>query len=126
MFKYFFSSNFYVKIYKNKIVVNNLSNQLPAQMYTPDTPFTSTRLLVGNFAPAMQCLKQAIKSSQSNSWLSGGIRLLIQPMEMYEGGLCEVEERVLRELGLGAGARKVVIWTGSELAKDKAIQKIAT
>lgn len=123
MYKQFFASNLYVKIYKNKIVVNNLANQLPAQMYTPDTPFTSTRLLVGNFASAAQCLRQAVKSSQSNLWLRG-LRLLIQPMEMNEGGLCEVEEKIFRELGVSTGARKVVIWIGAELAKDKAIQKI--
>ncbi|GGY82671.1 hypothetical protein GCM10011613_29390 [Cellvibrio zantedeschiae] len=124
MFNNFFSSMLYVKIYKNKIVIKNLSDNLSAQMFTPDTSFTTSRLLVGTFAPAVQCLKQAIKSSKSTSWLGASPCLLIQPMEMNEGGLSEIEDRVFRELGLGAGARKVVLWVGAELSNEKAIEKI--
>ncbi len=122
MLKRLLGAKFYVKIYKNKIVIKNLSNALPAQMFMPDTPFTSTRLLVGAFSPAVQCLTQAIKSTKT--WLGASPRLLIQPMEMNEGGLSEVEERIFRELGLGAGARKIVLWVGEELANDKALQKL--
>jgi len=41
---------------------------------------------------------------------------VIHPTEMVEGGLSEVEERVLRELALGAGARSVVVHVGLALA----------
>lgn len=124
MFLRFFRSDFYVKIYKNKIVINNLTNNLPAQMFMPDVPFTTTRLLVGKFSSAEACLTQALKTTNSSIWFSKGKRLLIQPMELVEGGLSEVEERVFRELGLGAGAIKIVLWIGAELANDKAIQML--
>ena len=116
----------YVKIYKNKIVVKNLSDNLSPQMFTPDVCFTTTRLLIGNFAPAVQCLQQAIRSSRSNSLFKISPSLLIQPMEMNEGGLSEIEDKVLREWALGAGARKVVLWIGTELSNDKAIEKITS
>lgn len=124
MLNKFFTDVLYVKIYKNKFVVKNLSTNLPAQMFTPDTSFTTTRLLIGTFAPAVQCLKRALSSSISNLWYKAKPSLLIQPMEMHEGGLSEVEERALRECGLSAGARKVVVWIGAELSNDKAIEKI--
>lgn len=42
--------------------------------------------------------------------------VVIQPLEMIEDGLSEVEERVLREVAASAGARKVVVWVGHELS----------
>ena len=124
MFKKLFDNMLYVKIYKNKIVVKNLSNNLSPQMFTPDISFTTTRLLIGTFAPAVQCLKQAVSSSTPNSWFKAKPVLLIQPMEMNEGGLSEIEDKVLRECALSAGARKVIVWIGAELSNDKAIKKI--
>jgi len=124
MFSRFFRSDFYIKIYTNKIVINNLTNNLPAQMFMPDVPFTTTRLLVGNFSAAESCLTQALKTTHSSKWFSKGKRFLIQPMELNEGGLSEVEDRVFRELGLGAGAIKIVLWVGAELTHDKAIQML--
>jgi rod shape-determining protein MreB and related proteins len=124
MFNNLFDSMLYVKIYKNKIVVKNLSNNLSPQMFTPDIAFTTTRLLIGTFAPAVQCLKQAVRNSTPNSWFKAKPILLIHPMEMHEGGLSEIEDKVLHECALAAGARKVVLWLGAELSNDKAIEKI--
>jgi len=45
---------------------------------------------------------------------------------MIEGGLSQVEERVLRELAAGAGARKVFVWVGHELSDQEVIQRANT
>jgi rod shape-determining protein MreB len=124
MLNKFFTCMLYVKIYKNKFVVKNLSNNLSPQMFTPDVSFTTHRLLIGTFAPAQQCLKQAIRSAAPHSWFTARPSLLIQPMEMNEGGLSEIEEKILRECALGAGARKIIVWVGAELSNDKAVEKI--
>jgi hypothetical protein len=124
MFDKFFNSMLYVKVYKNKFVVKNLSNNLPPQMFAPDLSFTTTRLLIGTFTSAVQCLKHAVRSSTPNSWFKPKPILLIQPMEMNEGGLSEIEDKILRECALESGARKVVVWIGVELSNDKAIEKI--
>jgi hypothetical protein len=42
---------------------------------------------------------------------------------MAEGGLSEIEDRIFRELAIGAGARRISVWVGPELSdaevKDK-------
>lgn len=124
MLKKLFGSKLYVKIYKNKIVIKNLTTDLPPQMFTPDTPFTTTRLLIGSYTPAVKCLNHAIKSSGITFWLMGQPAVLVQPMEMIEGGLSEIEDRFLRQCAFGAGARKVIVWIGAELSNEKAIEKI--
>ena len=45
-------------------------------------------------------------------------------MEMNEGGLSEVELRVLNELAYAAGAFRVFIHEGAILSKNDAINKI--
>jgi len=43
---------------------------------------------------------------------------------MIEGGLSQVEERVLTEAAIGAGASKVVVWLGPELKDDEVKAKL--
>ena len=40
---------------------------------------------------------------------------MIHQLEKTEGGLTDIEDRVLRELALGAGAREVVIYLGDKI-----------
>ena len=96
------------QIYPDRIVVSHGSQQ---QTFSPQAPFTTRRLLVGNFAPAEQCLKAGLKQLGCFG-LFKRPTLVIQPMAMCEGGLSEVEERCLMELGLSAGARHVRIQVG--------------
>ena len=46
-----------------------------------------------------------------------------QPMEKTVGGLSQVEERVLHELALGAGARRAVVWVGQALSDREVSEK---
>ncbi|ABO24461.1 hypothetical protein SHLO109777_05045 [Shewanella loihica] len=93
------------QIYPDRIVVSHGERQTAL---SPSTPFTTRRLLVGNFSPAEQCLKQGLNELGCIG-LFKRPRLVIQPMAMCEGGLSEIEERCLMELCLSAGARDVRI-----------------
>jgi rod shape-determining protein MreB and related proteins len=96
-----------VEIYKNKIVLLKESER---QTFTPTTNFSTTRLLIGTFLPAQDCLKAAVKAAGGAFWLGlGRSKLRIHPMEYLEGGLSEIEVRILKELGHGAGVKSVEI-----------------
>jgi hypothetical protein len=64
------------------------------------------------------------KEVKSRGLFSAQPRLLVQPLEMTEGGLSEVEERVFLELGEGAGARHVKVHTGPKLSQQAALGAI--
>jgi rod shape-determining protein MreB len=81
-------------------------------------------MLVGNFTAANQLLKAALRDILKGPIIAVRPRVLIQPLEMIEGGLSEIEERVLRELAVGAGASKVVVWVGPELSDTQVKQKL--
>ena len=123
MISQFFNKTVYVKVYENRFVVKLIgSEQAPVTLMSHEK-FTTTRLLVGEFAIAEKLLTKGIKDLFQNSLFPPSPLVVIQPMEKTEEGLSQVEERILKELAAGAGARQVVVWVGDELSDDQVIQQ---
>jgi hypothetical protein len=80
-------------------------------------PFSNSRMLVADFSAAQKLLSSAIDTLLPKRFLRLSIppSLLIQPLERLEGGLSQIEERILLEVGHSAGTRKVVVHVGDEL-----------
>ncbi|MBI1394508.1 MAG: 1-pyrroline-5-carboxylate dehydrogenase [Betaproteobacteria bacterium] len=113
----------YVRVSKNEFRVRNLDSARE-NTFVAQTPFTTTRLLIGQFLVAESLLKRALKETFERRVVAMQPQMLIQPLEMAEGGLSEVEERVLREVAFGAGASKVVVWVGRELSDAEVREKL--
>ena len=122
MFYKLFTNIFYIKIYKNKFVVKNIldNNELAI---SATQPFTTSRLLVGEFMEAEKLLTEALKQASKEKWFSPSPVIIIQPMEMIEGGLSSIESRAIRELAFAAGAQKVLVWEGHALSNKEVIEK---
>ena len=86
---------------------------------TADTPFTTDRLLVGQFDTAECELKKGINSVLGRKFFSSKFNALVQPLEKIEGGLSQVEERVLLEVVSAAGGQKISVWVGQELTDSE-------
>jgi rod shape-determining protein MreB len=71
---------------------------------------------------ADETLKRAISELGVGSFLKSR-RLVMHPLEMVDGGVSEVEERVLLELA-GSDASKAVVWVGRELADSEVQEKL--
>lgn len=106
----------YVQIYRNRIVV-----RVPAEntIFEETGDFSHPRMLIGKFKAAEALLVRALASAYPAKFLKPRPALIIHPKEVLEGGLTEIEERVLTEMGLGAGARLVRIWQGADLSADE-------
>src|SRR4051812_28345516 len=110
------SNTIYVRVSKNKFRLKNVDSGQEHQAESP-SPFTTNRLLVGQFDVAEQTLRRAFSNVVSKGVFASAPNVVMHPLEMVEGGLSEVEERVFRELAVGAAsAKKVVVWTGHELS----------
>lgn len=77
-------------------------------------PFKHNRSFISDFMCAEKILQHAIYS-MNTSKIRPSPRVIIHQLEKTEGGLTDIEERVLRELALGAGAREVVIYLGGKI-----------
>ena len=105
----------YVRVSKNQFQLRQIDSKFEL-VVTPKHPFTTERLLVGDFQSAQQTLKNAVKQltrdSGRNRFLSPSPKMVVHPIEMTEGGLSSIEERVFLELAHGAGAYKAKLWVG--------------
>ena len=123
MFEKLLTKAIYVKVYENRFVLKLLEDGERPITVVATEPFTTKRLLVGQFMAAERTLKKGFADIYSGNWFSPSPAVLIHPLEKIEGGLSEVEERVLKELAAGAGARKVTVWVGHELSDAEAQQR---
>lgn len=79
-------------------------------------PFSHPRLLVNGFEKAEKVLQHGIREVCNARIFNPSPVVVIHPREKLEGGITDVECRLFRELALGAGARKVLLHVGEELA----------
>ena len=110
-----FANTLYVQVRKNRFRLRHIEGKQEREV-SAQTPFTTTRLLVGQYQAAETLLKQAMRAIGSGGLFRVSPVVVIQPMELVEGGLSEVEERVYRELARGAGARQVFVHIGAPLS----------
>ncbi|QYF91833.1 hypothetical protein KY495_13650 [Massilia sp. PAMC28688] len=108
-----FSCDLYLKVFEHHVYGRNIANGRSVEL-RPRSPYVHPRALVGTFSEADAVVTAVVKQIKGPTFFKT-IRILIQPMAMCEGGCTQVESRVLRELALGAGAAKALVWTGSVL-----------
>jgi len=82
-------------------------------------PFSTTRLAVGHFGNAEVSLRQAMKSLRTRRFPGLAPTLVMHQVHLCDGGLCEVEERLLQELGQSVGAARVHVWQGADLTREQ-------
>lgn len=104
------------KISKNCIELHNLTSGAVAR---GTANFSSKRLLLGDYPAAEILIKELFVQVKSASWLQSA-RIVIQPLEMTEGGLSWVEEKTFNELGLSVGARQIKLHCSADLTSDQA------
>ena len=79
-------------------------------------PFSHPRVLFADFHVGEKLLQLVFKQLLGSKLLSPAPAVIIHPMEKTEGGLTMIEKRALIELGMGAGARDVLVYEGQELS----------
>lgn len=124
LIKKLFTEKLYVKISRNRFEIMKVSGDLAIEVVSPAEPFSTSRLLIGEFGLAERHLSDGIKKVLPKRFLKKSPEILMHPLEMIDGGLSEVEERILREMALGTGAHKVEIWLGGELTPQEAAKKL--
>jgi rod shape-determining protein MreB len=98
------------------IAIGNSVKTLPDNEYDQlVNPFDHPRLLVHDFIVAEKILQHAFRELHKNRLFVPSPRVIFHPMEKLEGGVTGIEERVYREMCLGAGAREIELYFGPEL-----------
>lgn len=123
MLSMLFKNTLYIRVYPNRFELRHIERGTNLSA-AASTPFTTSRLLVGQFLVAEETLRAAIKRLYAGQFFAPSPAAVIHPMEKCEDGLSQIEERALQELARGAGARKVIVWVGHALSDDEVIAKL--
>ncbi len=113
----------YIRIGRNSLTVRDAYSGKTLSG-VPESPFTTRRLLVGDFVSASRELEKLVRQLYSNSIVPIRAPAVVHPLEMVEDGLSPVEHRVLLELTETAHSQAVAIHTGRELA-DTEVKELA-
>ena len=116
-----FSNTIYIRIYENRVHIRNIDDRKEIEL-TTTSPFTTERLLIGNFTVAQTLLTKGVKIVMGKKFFAP--IFLMHPIEKIDGGLSQVEERVLKDLAIIVGAQKIVLWVGHELTDKDVILKV--
>ena len=85
-------------------------------------PFAHPRSLLSDFTLAEHVLKGFLKRLRPSASLLPNATFVMHPLGEHEGGLTQIEIRVIRELALGARASEVVVWQGIALRDEQLLE----
>lgn len=119
----FFANTIYVQVRKNAFHLRHLESKRERDISAQE-PFTTTRLLLGQFQVAETVLRKGLREISGGGLFQASPVVVIHPLEMVEGGLSEVEARAFRELALSSGARKAYVHVGAPLSDAEIVSLI--
>lgn len=99
----------YIQFYENRIKITRLDTNEVVEQVAPE-PFTSVRLLLGDFEKGENCLKLAIKKLKMRKVFAPQLIVIVQAMSMTEGGLSTIEMRAFKEVCERCGGKEVYIY----------------
>jgi Tfp pilus assembly protein PilX len=79
---------------------------------------------MGNFQAAEAALRKGFAEVQAGSKYLAAPRVVMHPLEMVEGGLSGVENRVFMEVADCAGANRIAVWVGHDLSDQEVLEKV--
>ncbi|WP_058912386.1 YjaA family stress response protein [Entomohabitans teleogrylli] len=116
---------FYIQIRRNHITVRDLATR---REVSATANFSNSRLLVAEFFIAEKAIYDASaplrdwrnrRWGHRLSWLSGRADVVVHALEMNEGGLSQVEDRVLQEITVASfGMARVLVIDDPDVLTD--------
>lgn len=111
----FAGENFvYVQIYCNRVRALDVRSGAVV-VKEAERPFSTNRLLVGDFKAYEATLKCAMTELRRGQWWPMAPKLLVHPMDTFPDGFSEVEYASILEGCMGARAHSARIYLGREL-----------
>ena len=115
-------STLYVRVQPNRFLLRHIESGRTSTV-DAQTPFTTRRLLIGEYGPAVDALRRAMNEVRYGVPFFSAPTTIMHPLVMVEEGLSGVEYRILKEVAEGAGSKRAAIWVGQELSDEEVREK---
>lgn len=120
MFQNLFNT-IYVHVLKDAFLLQHVQEDRSLKI-TSDVPFSSDRLVVGNYTIATEVLSKGLKELKSTKFGVLAPIIVMHPKHLCEGGLSQIEHRAISEVARAAGAKKVHVWEGDNLSREQLLK----
>ena len=115
-------SVFYILIYKNKIVLRDVLNELETDTSIEKQSMSASSLVVKNYGDVEKTLKEGFNKHFKQVWYKPRPIVFIHAMGTKEGELSKIEFNAFLELAFSIGASKAFVITGLELHNDDILE----
>ena len=112
----------YVRVQPNRFLVRHIESGREASADS-SPPFTTQRLLIGEFLVAEATLRRAMAEVNFGNAYLAAPSIVMHPLAMIEGGLAPVEHRVFMEVADCAAAKRATVWVGHELTDHEVLER---
>jgi len=112
-----FTHILYIQVWEYRVRITRFPDGTVFERTPPTTmnPFSHPRTLLSHFSQAESFIRECIIESTGHGLTKAAPIVVMHPMEKLDGGLTQIERRAFLELGYGAGAREVHVYTGQAL-----------
>lgn len=118
----FLNQTIYVKLEKDVFELFHVQENRRVRVQS-EIAFSTLRMAIGDFAQAERTLKNGLDDLYKKSFFKPAPEFVMHQTHLTEGGLSQIEKRVLRELALGSGARSVYIWNGQDISEAQLLNR---
>jgi len=84
-------------------------------------PFAHPRSMMSDFTAGQAVVKAFVRKLLKRPLFTPSPRIVFHPQGDPTGGFTQVEIRAFREMALGAGAAKVIVWQGQDLTDEQVL-----
>jgi rod shape-determining protein MreB len=123
LIKKLLNNTLYIRLGEDSVTLYDPKRE-KTKVYRSDRKFSNERLAVSSFIVAEDFLSKTVKDFYSVGLFHPAPLVIMHQEYKTEGGLGEVEIRVLRELALSAGAREVHVWEGAKLSREQIANEV--
>lgn len=117
----FFEQTIYIQIEKDLFKFLHVQS---GRIIKTQGAFSNQRLAIAHFMIAAEALKKGVYEVYPKSFFRVPPVIIMHQIFNSEGGLCEIEERILREAAFSSGAKQVFIWEGQPLSASQLENKV--
>ena len=116
----------YIQVLENKILIRRVDDSPKSVILDAVEQFSSKRLVVAEFEPAVSLLTQGfIKTLGKPGLFKRKSKVVIHQKNEFHEPLCGVEKQLLKELAFSVeGIHDVVVWEGKELTDNEVRNQI--
>lgn len=120
--KWFKAQTVLIQLYRNRVVIRNIDLGITIDR-TCSGKFSNPRMVLADFRVAEEFTRSLLRE-MSQKRFAPPMKVLVQPMELVDGGISPVEQRSFNDFAQHLGAKYVFLHLTQEPLSDQRVLEL--